>query len=49
MIALTKVVYIVIRRYEDQAFDDMSAESEKNILSALLFTSRVPALSAVLL
>ena len=37
-IALIKVVYPVIHRYEDQVFDDISGESEKtkNILSTLL-------------
>ena len=30
-IALTKVMYIVIRRYEYQPFDDTSEESEKKI------------------
>ena len=33
--ALTKAMYTAIRRYEDQAFDDISEESEKNILSTL--------------
>ena len=34
-IALTKAMYTAIGRYEDQAFDDMSEENEKNILNAL--------------
>ena len=29
LIALTKVMYTTIRRYEDQAFNDMSEEREK--------------------
>ena len=35
-IALTKVMYVAIHRYEDQAFDDITKESEKTFFECFI-------------